>query len=1300
MFFTGRFERYSVLSLLAIFVLSFFLQGCTLRKPKTEKPVPNIQNISKSFFLNSGTEGKFRLQGATSKTFLCGWAPENSSGHLGYQYMHNYNFASHCNLKFRIFKTKLVGYLVNPSRDEDKWEPAISIGISKHYYREKARDENGRDSNRIVEQERSDWEARPFMSLDFSNINILLDKFDAFACHSGGSTTVDGVVEDETEWDLDNGFLGFTLKVSSSCRHHGHHTSNRSGTLRFNFMEFEHDPNFEKTPYSNESAAHFNILHILGTRHNGMNRNGVEMYGAKWDITKKHKVYINRFPEEYKQVGVDAVELWNDMFEDIYKNTGKTVRPFIPVVEDLEHSFDLRKPTMTWVDDLRDYYRAPLGIGMVSSDVRNGKILWGGVTVWGESIRQMVNSYASSASLIANSEAGFPAQSVIMTHRPSTPDAMKTLDEFSKGLYIDPVGLFRETVNYTQSAHEQGSQRTLGQLEQFIEQFGEDDVADLTLDSVDLRYILSNEALMYITEIYPNYQAEVNQLHSNYDFSRQLIEDNNTSHLPFVNNEPLSRSMDRLNEALRGSGTQYTLEDFNSADQTAFLDQVSNEVAGAIEARAAGQAAFDFDRYLGHSASGWAEAVQKGYSVEEVRKAIFKDLLLHEIGHMIGLGHNFKENIIPEKGTVPQHHIDKLASFNNDEKGYIQMTTVMGYRSGYTEAVTPYEHIKPGPHDRLVLYYLYRKKVAEFKFGDTTATDFRFTKNVPSDGKIGEYFEPEDRREGEWYTSYFPACNDSEASFGGDPYCRRHDRGGDAISLVKNRFRQMRGFLDSLMINFADTLGAGSHYRAENFMYHIAMKTFSESRVFYDYMRQKYDDKVILPEIASGPQATNNLLQFSQACRHHEDHPNFQIDDADEMGAEEQAAYEASLTAAQRNPVLKKAFEDYPELQKLCVASGIYMHEVRNVLRMKGKDYSKLNYNNSHKTASIYGGDLNWGDFSSGPNLGTYMTLGLWPIKSAAIYNTYTPHPIFMYYGWFFSYPRFARKDSGYLLSTLYPIESNLAMKSGFVASLDLGGDESDESTKNVMNSTLQTLGWSQIWQYYGNDNKKMSALSDYFTMIRNQTQFTFSINPIIVTKVKESNQPEISKQLKGEIYNTWTRQLEPLDAIYITEDYQGIGPPQRQSFLAPVNDLDIYNKDAAYYFAYRLGYEDQYGDLLKTSSVKSELYKIYKQVLNRCLVRDGNQENGLTQFFNSSNPDFTGIYWPDDTYTNPTAEMRHRDSVATAYGAYYSTSSLVDVRPETCKDSIRGMGLIMSAAGLLNGYWLNTQDYIEQGYR
>lgn len=38
----------------------------------------------------------------------------------------------------------------------------------------------------------------------------------------------------------------------------------------------------------------------------------------------------------------------------------------------------------------------------------------------------------------------------------------------------------------------------------------------------------------------------------------------------------------------------------------------------------------------------------------EMLDSIVKDLALHEIGHFLGMGHQFKENIVPKEGTVPQ----------------------------------------------------------------------------------------------------------------------------------------------------------------------------------------------------------------------------------------------------------------------------------------------------------------------------------------------------------------------------------------------------------------------------------------------------------------------------------------------------------------------------------------------------------------------------------------------------------------------------------------------------------------------
>src|SRR5690606_2456408 len=123
----------------------------------------------------SGTPGKFTLQGAQPKTFACGWAPEEENGRWGWVYTHNYNYADHCNLQFKLYERKLVGRLVNPSfpNDPEKWEEVVEIPINNHFYYESARDAYGRDTSAKSENSaRSHWEARPWMSLDLSRIQI------------------------------------------------------------------------------------------------------------------------------------------------------------------------------------------------------------------------------------------------------------------------------------------------------------------------------------------------------------------------------------------------------------------------------------------------------------------------------------------------------------------------------------------------------------------------------------------------------------------------------------------------------------------------------------------------------------------------------------------------------------------------------------------------------------------------------------------------------------------------------------------------------------------------------------------------------------------------------------------------------------------------------------------------------------------------------------------------------------------------------------------------------------------------
>ena len=64
----------------------------------------------------------------------------------------------------------------------------------------------------------------------------------------------------------------------------------------FNFKSFTHNEKFEATPYSPLNAKHFNALHVMGEKAEGISQ---IWSAAKWDLSKTHEIYTYGFPEEY-----------------------------------------------------------------------------------------------------------------------------------------------------------------------------------------------------------------------------------------------------------------------------------------------------------------------------------------------------------------------------------------------------------------------------------------------------------------------------------------------------------------------------------------------------------------------------------------------------------------------------------------------------------------------------------------------------------------------------------------------------------------------------------------------------------------------------------------------------------------------------------------------------------------------------------------------------------------------------------------------------------------------------------------
>jgi hypothetical protein len=320
---------------------------------------------------------------------------------------------------------------------------------------------------------------------------------------------------------------------------------------------------------------------------------------------------------------------------------------------------------------------------------------------------------------------------------------------------------------------------------------------------------------------------------------------------------------------------------------------------------------------------------------EKALRSVIKELLAHEFGHFLGLGHQFKENILPAKGSVPDSIYNKLTE-KALKKNMTHYSSVMGYRNPVSEILEP-DNILPGPHDELVLRYLYKQEYPTYTAG---AADFTYTK-VPENGIVPDK------------ASYFPQCNDIEASISMDPFCNRFDRGYSATTIAKNYFDDIYNTQIQSLFSFSDnkSLDADEY---EYYLWRRSFKILGRLRLFYDYMRLYY--KSDFDDIR---RKEENLYEFSEACA------------------------QTEVT----NPDLKKLFSNKPPLKELCQANKLILKEMKELVAKNVTDFTKKDFNNRFTPGGMSGGDVSrdWSQFS-----GTWTEMTGVPFKIAALFTLTT----------------------------------------------------------------------------------------------------------------------------------------------------------------------------------------------------------------------------------------------------------------------------------------------------------------------
>lgn len=1224
-------------ALLSLSPLALGLSGCSQVVPQTEAPYPSEGRIEKSFFFNMDAQGNI----VSPKTFACGYSFENvANGTENYQ-LGNVNDALHCNLEFEQTENQLIARRVTPSvENRNDWVIEFAIPIRSHFYLEKSKDSRGRETNQVIENSsRSHWSARPYMNLEFSALSF--DR--ANSAEVGNETTF--AVEDVEINQADN-FLAFTKDYAGAKR-------------RFNMLAFKHDTTFQPTPYRPENAKHMNILHVMGKKVDGINP---LMYAAHWDLRKSQDIYLHGFPKEYEQIGRDTIDQWNQSFKAI----GATKEDFFKVkISDRKYGFDLRYPTIQWISDKRLSAAAPLGVGMALSDVRNGKIIWGQVTIWGGMIDRYVNSYTPSSAIALSN-----GQARLTSGKPFVQWSLLEPSQYSKwNRSVLPQSLFQT--------------RPFDSLKGQVNQTVNSIVMDKNRTNINATLSTSSAMVDMIT------RDLFNQAQSLQSFAAQA-----GSSTKYFNADQLQKSigMPTLAESLGHLPFNTVSNQFmQSQGNSNFSPLVNGIVSNGQKALSGSPNVFDLERTFANVANGWNLAL-KSTSLDkgQAARVVIKDLLLHEVGHMIGLGHNFKENILPEAHSVPAKSslyggFDYAQLKANAVKNQTNYTTVMGYKSGLTDLLISYGDVKPGPMDHMVLDYLYNRVYPARATKE--ATDWvRVT--LKTHGLIEDRSMIDGK---EMRPAFFPACNDLDASFSLDPYCNRWDRGYDALTITKSYLDDYKANLVASLYAFSDLAKNQSATMAEAYLWQNGMRSFGRSRLFYDYMRQKYEGQIKELAQAPGDQGINNLLNFSQVCQ-----------DVEKSGT----------STIENSATLVSLFKKYPEFHKLCVAGSVMMKEFESMVKLSGPDYIKVDYFDRSFGTPMLGGDAEsnfnhvygWEDL-----LGTWKELSRLPIKITALMSMTSAAPYTDFGGFAIPVMRYARMDGSFHPSTLYPKEYSSAIASAAETNLTFGNSSLDDST--YLGQTILNMGYMLSSTYFTNDGLRFSQ--PFIKNIRNQTAFNYSLIAVQLNK-KDEEGKEIARKFSAKVINPEMQTVETVPEVYVYTNNRIIMEPPPGSLILPLTDTRWSSPDQGYYIAIKMDFADDFHDRLKSNSVRTTLANMYSKVLDACIEGEG--RNGLRYFFNDSVPEstFPGFAFPKSIHVSKLDSNKFLASVEEQFQKYYSNQTQVKdasgklvSKPRfpkapvmsRCEEALRGQGLIVMAASAINGFYFpEILDYIQKG--
>lgn len=1318
--------------------------SCSYITPESENPLPGlldqgfvVQNgrlyIEKSFFGFDINE-KEKTTNRTSKKWLCGEAPVDQAGFhknlAGWDYVPR---SGHCNLQFVLSDdgSQLVAREIDLSYSKLEEMPKIySIPIVKHFFYERETDSRGRQLNQFrAVTDRSNWALRPYIELDLSGLVTHIRTRSALS-QTTPRKVIHSISDIEVEKKKNANFLGFTMSVTATVRNSRGLTREVALEERVNILEFIGTPGFKKTPYDLSVAQHMNILHILGKSVDGFHQ--VD-WAAHWDFSQPKEICLNGWPnspgKNYQRVAEEVVDELNEALRRT-----NVIQPeqkgFVVSRRKMKFHYDLRCPSLTWINDPHLSFNAPLGIGLVNTDISTGEILWGGGIIWGGLIDYIVNRDSAAAAIDSMTQLTF--------------ERLKAAESLRDNPYYEDIHSRMEKLLVEQS----GGGSPLSSLPGF--DLIKNGLPEAYRSLTDQLKSMSTMSLEELSEKYPDADHEfLYQRLKDFDQAEDLqtLQASHKSLNPFRSDlfprykalvhgpdfEPSQWNRMLLQASALGAKLEKTPEESQTLSGAKTVAQATNLYLQSRNGHYDYLGLYDLDNTFENYYAQWTHQILENESLigqQVAALSVVKFVTLHELGHVVGLGHQFAGNQMPMKGQIPDALYGGLKKA--DKKG-LYYSSIMDYLSGETQIDLPLDQIQFQLQDQLVFQYLYNQTYFGYTPGEEKLRPFP----LMPDGQIPKVTMTDDQ--GPVKTVSLPQCSDIDAWLASNPYCRRFDKGSSAPDMVQENIDEYLGTLTTRLNSFTGAGGGNTWlntYRLWRYTYNV----LNTNRTFYDTLRYKLraDSRYssLFSKMVKEPQA---MLAFSKACKDPVLAPPSWAQDFAQLSLqglhnrvfrqEDLEHYEAALSFLGYEEKVKIGLTDmeydrledemhtkgtgFSEVQKLCRATSKSLNFMNTLLSHDGPDHPTINWEDSISPTGIRGGNSTQ---DTSFLFGRSQHLGLLPLKLSTL-DVLTDVSSTMSVGpWRVNKPQFIDPrwggKTGYY--PLYPSEFSDIISTSVIKNMNFA-DSFGNPVGTIGISNLYSNGF--LNRTFEDTNETVVGYNEnYLNEIRNQTQFFAQLVAVIMepnTKTKSGAANRAYGFKPPTVYDPYQNQFIDLEAGYVLPEGRTIVWGLEGQIILPISKLRFSSDSRAFFWAMEISYDQNitanpHLRQLENKSVKTRIRDLANQEFDDCT----GGEFGLKNYFSldnaydqDTNPDgFRGFLINKDIAKDPVVQRAYEQSVYDAFQDYHAKvgkkyqEKYGSPMQKECAQSYKGLGLAGATALALNGWFLpEVLDYLRK---